>query len=390
MADYKNGDTASWDAEQVRRSQADRPQQSKSTHRRKKRRRMNPLLAVILYVLVVVSASATMAGVGWLLASDLCAFNRGSKMEVTVEISAEDTLDTVADKLQEMELIQYKWFFKLFAKVTKAEDKIGIGTYKLNNDMDYHALISGMRSSSGSMSAETVDVTIPEGYTVAQTIRLLAERGVNTEEKLLEAAKTADFNYEFIDNESEDISRLEGYLFPDTYQFYVNHNPKSALERLINNFEQKMMGEDVQEELESSGRSMKEIVTIASLIEKETDSTDQAMIASVIYNRLNGPGDKRGTYGMLQIDAALLYALPDHEGAITSADLETDSPYNLRKYAGLPPTPIANPGMASINAALYPTSSDYYYYALGTDHKHHYFTNYNDFLSFVNSNQYGG
>ena len=390
MVDYKNGDTASWDAEQVRRSQADRPQQSKSTHRRKKRRRMNPLLAVILYVLVVVSASATMAGVGWLLASDLCAFNRGSKMEVTVEISAEDTLDTVADKLQEMELIQYKWFFKLFAKVTKAEDKIGIGTYKLNNDMDYHALISGMRSSSGSMSAETVDVTIPEGYTVAQTIRLLAERGVNTEEKLLEAAKTADFNYEFIDNESEDISRLEGYLFPDTYQFYVNHNPKSALERLINNFEQKMMGEDVQEELESSGRSMKEIVTIASLIEKETDSTDQAMIASVIYNRLNGPGDKQGTYGMLQIDAALLYALPDHEGAITSADLETDSPYNLRKKAGLPPTPIANPGMASINAALYPTSSDYYYYALGTDHKHHYFTNYNDFLSFVNSSQYGG
>ena len=390
MADFRKGDTASWDSAQVRRGQPDHPQQNQSARRRKKRRRINPLLALILYVLIVAAASATMAGVGWLLASDLCAFNRGSKMEVTVEISAEDTLDTVADKLQEMELIQYKWFFKLFAKVTKAEDKIGIGTYKLNNDMDYHALISGMRSSSGSMSAETVDVTIPEGYTVAQTIRLLAERGVNTEEKLLEAAKTADFNYEFIDNESEDISRLEGYLFPDTYQFYVNHNPKSALERLINNFEQKMMGEDVQEELESSGRSMKEIVTIASLIEKETDGTDQAMIASVIYNRLNGPGDKRGTYGMLQIDAALLYALPDHEGAITSADLETDSPYNLRKYAGLPPTPIANPGMASINAALYPTSSDYYYYALGTDHKHHYFTNYNDFLSFVNSSQYGG
>ena len=310
MADFKNGDTASWDAEQVRRGQTDRPQQNKSV-RRKRRRRINPLLALILYVLIVVAASATMAGVGWLLASDLCAFNRGTKMDVTVEVSAEDTLDTVADKLQEAELIRYKWFFKLFAKVTKAEDKIGIGTYKLNNDMDYHALISGMRSSSGSMSAEVVDVTIPEGYTVAQTIRLLAEKGVNTEENLLEAAKTAEFSYEFIDNESEDISRLEGYLFPDTYQFYVNHNPKGALERLIRNFEQKMMGEDVQEELESSGRSMKEIVTIASLIEKETDGTDQAMIASVIYNRLNGPGDKRGTYGMLQIDAALLYALPD-------------------------------------------------------------------------------
>ena len=94
MADYKNGDTASWDAQQVRRGQTDRPQPNTSTRRRKKRRRMNPLLAVILYVLIVAAASATMAGVGWLLASDLCAFNRGTKTEVTVEVSAEDTLDT--------------------------------------------------------------------------------------------------------------------------------------------------------------------------------------------------------------------------------------------------------------------------------------------------------
>lgn len=114
------------------------------------------------------------------------------------------------------------------------------------------------------------------------------------------------------------------------------------------------------------------------------------MIASVIYNRLEGPGDKAGTYGMLQIDASLLYALPDHEGAITSADMETDSPYNLYKYAGLPPTPISNPGLSSIQAALEPEETDYYYYALGTDGKHHYFTNYNDFLNFVNSSQYGG
>jgi UPF0755 protein len=131
-------------------------------------------------------------------------------------------------------------------------------------------------------------------------------------------------------------------------------------------------------------------VTIASLIEKETDGTDRARIASVIYNRLEGPGDKAGTYGLLQIDAALLYALPDHEGAITSADLETDTPYNLRKYAGLPPTPIANPGLASIQAALEPDETDYYYYALGTDKVHHYFTNYSDFTAFVSSDQYGG
>lgn len=110
----------------------------------------------------------------------------------------------------------------------------------------------------------------------------------------------------------------------------------------------------------------------------------------MIYNRLEGPGDKAGTYGMLQIDASLLYGLEDHEGTITNADLQTDTPYNLYKYAGLPPTPIANPGLASIEAALEPESTDYYYYALGTDGLHHFFTNYSDFTSFLNSDQYGG
>ena len=108
------------------------------------------------------------------------------------------------------------------------------------------------------------------------------------------------------------------------------------------------------------------------LIEKETDGTDHGKIASVIYNRLEGPGDKGGTYGMLQIDAALLYALPGHEGAITNSDKETDSPYNLYKKAGLPPTAIANPGLKAIDAALNPAETDYYYYALGKDGVHHY------------------
>ena len=110
----------------------------------------------------------------------------------------------------------------------------------------------------------------------------------------------------------------------------------------------------------------------------------------MIYNRLDGPGDKAGTYGLLQIDAALLYALPDHTGAITAADLETDSPYNLYKNAGLPPTPIANPGARSIQAALEPETTDYYYYALAKDGKHRFFTNYSEFSAFVTSSEYSG
>ena len=161
MADYRNEDTASWDTEQVRRGQSEQ-RSHQTTRRRRKKKHMNPLL----YILLVLLLSALLAGVGWMLFSDFCAFNRGTKTTVTVEVTAEDNVSTVAEKLQDAGLIKYKWFFRLYAGVSNADEKIGMGTYELNTDMDYHALIVGMRSSAGNMTAETVRVTIPEGYTV--------------------------------------------------------------------------------------------------------------------------------------------------------------------------------------------------------------------------------
>ena len=391
MADFNNSDTASWDAGQVRRESPRPPARPPQKKRRRKRRRMNPLLFILLHLIFVALASALLGCAGWLLFSDFCSFNRSGvlTMEAVVEVSADDTVDTVADKLKNAGLIEYTWFFKLYANITGAEEKIGMGSYTLNTDMDYHALVLGMRSAAGNMTAETVAVTIPEGYTVAQTIAVLAKNGVNTEAALTAAAQTADFDYPFIDNASEDISRLEGYLFPDTYEFYVNEKPENALNRLIRNFNSKL-DDDLLAAAEAKGYDLKKIVTIASLIEKETDGSDQARIASVIYNRLNGPGDKGGTYGMLQVDASLLYGLPGHEGGITQSDIQTDTPYNLYKYAGLPPTPIANPGLTAIEAALEPEEPNYYYYALGKDLKHQYFTSSNEHLNFVNSGEYYG
>ena len=386
MADFKRGDTASWDKEQVRQSERTRQsgQQGGAGRKRRRRRRVNP----VLYLLCVVLLSALLAAVGWLLTSDLCGFNK-EYQEATIEVTADDSVSAVAEKLQEAGLIKYKWFFQIFAAVANAEENIGAGTYVLSTEMDYRAMIAAMNGSS-SMSADTVMVTIPEGYTVRQIISLLAENGVATEEALLDTAQNYDFDYDFIDNDSTDLSRLEGYLFPDTYEFYTDMSqPAGAFERLLNNFNSKL-DDDLLAQAEERGYDLHDIITIASLIEKETDGTDHGNIASVIYNRLEGSGDKQGTYGLLQIDASLLYALPDHEGAITSADMETDSPYNLYKSAGLPPTPIANPGLASIDAALEPEHTDYYYYALGTDGRHHFFATYAEHQAFVNSSEYGG
>ena len=368
MSDYKKGDTASWDAGEVRRAQGERPAQPV---RRRKKRRVNPILRFFAYILFVAIASGILASVGWLLMSDLCAFNRGTVVKATVEVTAEDSVSTIAEKLQDAGLIKYKWFFRLFAGFSHAQEKIGIGTYELNTDMDYRALITGMRNTSGNMTAETVRVTIPEGYTVAQTIALLAKNKVNTEEALLEAAKTADFEFDYIDNDSEDISRLEGFLFPDTYEFYVNEKPANALKRLISNFDRKM-DEDRMAAVENSGHSLKEIITIASLIEKETDGTDQRKIASVIYNRLADDGS-HGTYRMLNIDAALIYALGGKE-TLTESDKQFDSPYNTYLYQGLTPGPIANPGLSSLNAALVPEDTNYYFYALDPSTGAHHFS----------------
>jgi UPF0755 protein len=365
--------TTGWDREQVRReaeksrSGAQHAQGQRPPQRRRKKKRGNPILGFLIYIVFVVVSSALLAGVGWLLANDLCALNK-EMAEATIEVTKEDNVNSVATKLKEAGLIEYKWFFKLFAWVSSADEKIGEGTYTLTTDMDYRALIVGMMSKTGqNLTAETVKVTIPEGYSVAQIIRLLAEKGVNTEEALTEAAQSHKYTeYEFVDNENlGNISRLEGYLYPDTYEFYVGEKASNALGRLLKNFSLKM-DEEMLELIENSGHSMKEILTIASLIERETDGGDRSTIASVIYNRINNPGYETG--GLLQIDAALVYATGHNE--LTEEDKAVDSPYNLYTHKGLPPTPIANPGMAAIKAALQPATTDYYYYVLGKDGKH--------------------
>lgn len=278
MSDFKKGDTASWDAEQVRRSEPQRRPRQTTARKRRRKKRINPLL----YILFVLITSAILAGVGWLLITDLCAFNK-EYMETTVEITADDTVKTVADKLNDAGLIKYKWFFRLFAGVTKADEKIGMGTYTLTTDMDYQALIRGMRSSAGNMTAETVKVTIPEGYTVSQIIKLLAKNGVAAEETLLKVAQTYQFDYDFIDNTSEDISRLEGYLFPDTYEFYANITSESQVGsavfgKLLSTFNSRI-DDELLEAMAAKGYDMHDIVTIASPDRKG--------------DRRHGPGDDR-------------------------------------------------------------------------------------------------
>ncbi len=338
-------------------------QRSSNTRRRKKR---SGLSGAAIYAIFVIGVSALLACIGWVAANDVLALNKPEKT-ATITITNDDSFGDVAEKLKDEGLIEYKFLFNLFATFTRSKDDVVAGTFTLNTDMDYRALLSGM--SANSATRATVTVTIPEGYTVDQIFTLLEEKGVASVEDLQDMAANHDYAFSFLqDLELGDYHRLEGYLYPDTYEFTTPQNSLYVINKMLVRFDEQFT-DAMRQEVADSGRTIHEIITIASMIEKETDGNDRADIASVIYNRLNNPSG--GTQGYLQIDATLAYI---NGGKVpTEADKSIDSPYNTYLYKGLPAGPISNPGLESIKAAMNPNSTSYYYYALGDDGVHHFF-----------------
>lgn len=361
-------------------------------------------LGGVMYFAFIVCISVVLACLAWMAASDMLALNKDDFTAVVTlpssifESETVDKLDEngkkigtkrithadmsyVSDVLKDAGLIEYKWLFEMFCKVSTADMKVSPGEYELRSTFDYRALIQNMRA--GSASTVTVSVTIPEGFTMHQLFMRLEQNGVCMYNDLMEAAEDSGFNYDFLAGR-EDLGayRLEGYLFPDTYEFYVGMQASSAINKLLDTFHYKIT-EDMYTQIDNLGMTLDDIINVASLIEKEAaNDEERPIIASVIYNRLNS-----GI--VLGIDASVLYPYTDHQGAPTAEMLAKDDPYNTRIVLGLPPTPICNPGLASINAALYPDSTNYYFYALDTETgTHQFFTNETEFNNFVATQDY--
>jgi UPF0755 protein len=360
------------------RQQGEPPRRPKKKKRRSAGRTAG---LVLLYVTAVIGISVLLACVGWVAAGDVLALNKEYK-EVTFTVTPEDDFDSILNRMEEEGLIEYKLLFNLFASFTHKKDKFDPGTYSLNTDMDYRALLAGIRANSANRAV--VKVTIPEGYNIDQIFELLKENGVvDSVDKLRNTAANHDYKFSFLaDIPLGDYRRLEGYLMPDTYEFYTPHDPILALNKMLAYFDSQVT-DAMREEVAASDYSLREVLTIASLIERETTGDDRVEISSVIHNRLKNPD--AGTQGYLQIDATLVYINGGKEP--TAADREIDSPYNTYKYKGLPPGPIANPGMESIVAAMNPANSKDFYYALGDDNIHHFFKTYDQLQKFIASQE---
>ena len=316
------------------------------------------------YILLIVGISLLISTVVIVTANDALALVKPDK-DVTITLTSKKTAEEMSELLAEKGVITYKQVFRLFLRIKKM-DAFDKGTFELNSNMDYGQIVSTLkREKTGSV----VRITIPEGYTIKQIAQLMEDSQVCSADAFIRTANTYDFSHTALKDVPMTENRLEGYLFPDTYDFYINENTVSVINKMLNNFE-KRYTKAMRDLTEKNGKTIAEVIVVASLIEREAQlASERATIAGVIYNRL---ADK-ANFPKLQIDAALMY-VTGHKEALTAEDLLIDSPYNTYVNEGLPPTAICNPGLPAILAAIEPETHEYYYYVADPETGAHVFS----------------
>ena len=350
--------------------------------RRRRKRKDSLAMSIfgnLIYFVLVAAAGILLARFAWLCADDVLALTKKDSV-ATVSISEGDNLNKITEKLHRAGLINYPWLFRFYGKYAHVEQKVSPGVYELNTQFDYHALVNGM---SGTYNRMTTTVTIIEGRTSAEIFQILEDAGVCSAEELSEAAANTEFGFDFLDGlEYGSPNRLEGYLFPDTYEFYLTDDPDNVLGKFLSNFNSRI-DDSLRAAADSIGYSLHDILTIASMLQEEAATPEEMpTMSSLLYNRLNSESLR-----LLQMDSTVFYAA-DLMGE--EFDTALDNPYNTYAYPGLPPGPIDNPGLDAIEAALRPESTGYYYFATGKDGANHFYSDWDSFEQFLASDDYVG
>ena len=285
---------------------------------------------------------------------------------VTITIDADDTVDDVAGKLKDAGLIKYDWLFSYVAKFEGSTGPYQEGEHTLNDNMNYMQLLSEIEVQP--VARETVWVTFTEGMTVDQMADLLEENGVcDADDFREEVMSGADYGYDFeqeMSTSSDIYYPLEGYLFPDTYEFYTNETPANVITRMLQNFQNKI--DTVQDQMAEMGLTQHQTITLASIIQSEAsgDPANMALVSSVYWNRLNDPEN----FPMLQSDPTRNYANSTILMTGQSSTYQQKAAaYDTYQCTGLPAGPICNPGMDAILAALSPETTAYYYFISDSD-----------------------
>ncbi len=278
------------------------------------------------------------------------------------EVKSGMTLKQVSQELFRQNLIRSANAFQAIALIQDKEKLIKVGEYYISPSMLPAEILQ--RITSGKTVLHSI--TIPEGYRITEIANLLEEKDLVDKNIFLQQAK----NVELL--EGIPTSSLEGYLFPDTYHFGKRTTEAAIINKMVETFKERALKQEFLKRAEDLGFSYHEIITLASLIEKETGKdSERKQISSVFHNRL-----KKNM--LLQTDPTVIYAIDIFDGNIRKRDLNIDSPYNTYRYKGLPPGPIANPGLKSIIAALYPATTSNLYFVSKQDGSHKFSSTLNE------------
>lgn len=317
--------------------------------------------AAVGFLAFILISTILLSYIGITCIGDMLAINR-SEENKPVEIPADSSYSQIIDILKDNGLIKRKVFCKLFTKFRGFDDETYLsGQYYLNSKMGVEGMLKDIMAAP--VTADSISLSFPEGWTASQILEKLEKYEVCDSAKVLAAMKSANYNYDFITeikNNDKRYLKLEGYLFPDTYDFYVDADPNYVINKFLENFESKWEDE-YDKRAKELGLTKDEVVTIASIIQKEAANSDQMkVISSVLHNRLNDQAD----YPTLGCDSTALYVsnyvtpyVGEAQGSIFY------NAYDTSAVRGLPPGPICNPGIDAIRAALYPADTDYYFFA---------------------------
>ena len=301
--------------------------------------------------------------------------NHGSGEAISIEVKNGMTTADIANDLREHGIINNSLGFRILARLEGKDTKFKNGIYYFRVGMNNHAVLNQLVE--GPLDA-VVRVTIPEGYTVDDIAKLLEEKHLTTKDEFCKVAKDfAPYDYMKPALENKDIKySVEGFLFPDTYDFDKSYSAKEIMQVMVDNFDHKLTAE-MRDEAKKENLSIFKLVTMASLVEKEAKfEEDRPIIADVFFKRLQD--------GMkLQSDATIQYALDEHKEEFSIEDTKHESPYNTYLHEGLTPGPIGNPGIASIDAVLNPKKTDYLYFVADKDGHNHYSVTYDEHLKVI-------
>ena len=300
----------------------------------------------------------TLMGIYWVFS--LFRPANGSAKQVEIVIPSGTNAAQIAVLLREKQIIRSPNAFRYYLHWWGEKKPLLAGEYKLAGNMELKQIVKILQSGPND---NRLKITIPEGFTLSQIATRLTEAKIIEGDKFLQIAtdRTA------IANLKADFplpkKTLEGYIFPDTYLFEPNTSPEKVVERMLSNFTVRFY-RPYQQEIQASKHNLHALVTAASLIEREAKvGSDRARIAGVLENRL-------ARKMLLQIDATVLYALKKHKSRVLYKDLLVNSPYNTYRYRGLPPAPIACPGIAALESALRPEKHNYFYYVARPNGEH--------------------